>query len=98
MAYFWYFFSALHKNGLRESALRSQHRRYPGDWVFTYVEGDARLSILESILVSALFSNSTRPHKAEGFIPICADSMTQWAGCLDWVSKGQAHWPADPSV
>ena len=32
--------SPLGKNRLREAATRSQERRYPGDWVSVYVEGD----------------------------------------------------------
>jgi hypothetical protein len=31
-----------YEKSLREQASRSQQRRYPGDWVFSYVEGDGR--------------------------------------------------------
>jgi hypothetical protein len=39
-AYSWYYFSPLYQNHLRHSAAASQLRKYPEDWVFTYVKGD----------------------------------------------------------
>ncbi len=35
-----YYFSQYHQDRLRRGATRSQLRRYPVDWVFTFVEGD----------------------------------------------------------
>lgn len=69
MAYLWYFFSALHKNGLRESALRSQQRRYPGDWVFTYVEGDGKTFDIGVDISECAILKFYQAHQAEGFIP-----------------------------
>jgi hypothetical protein len=39
-AYHRYYFSRFHQNRLRAAAVESQKRQYPGDWVFTYVEGN----------------------------------------------------------
>jgi hypothetical protein len=39
-AYRWYYFSKLHQKRLSQAAEQSQKRHYPGDWVFTYVEGN----------------------------------------------------------
>jgi len=69
MAYLWYFFSALHKNGLRESALRSQQRGYPGDWVFTYVEGDGKTFDIGVNISECAILKFYQAHKAERFIP-----------------------------
>jgi hypothetical protein len=36
--YRWYYFSPLHQKRLSQAAEQSQKRKYPGDWVFNYVE------------------------------------------------------------
>ena len=41
-AFALYHFSPYHINRLRTAATRSQLRRYPGDWVFTFVQGDGK--------------------------------------------------------
>ena len=40
LAYRWYYFSPFYQHYLRRGAALSQLRRYPEDWVFTYVGGD----------------------------------------------------------
>jgi hypothetical protein len=42
-AYRWYHFSPFHQRRLRLGAAQSQKRQYPGDWVFTYVEGNGNI-------------------------------------------------------
>ena len=39
-AYHWYYFSQFHQQRLSRAAILSQKRQYPGDWVFSYVEGN----------------------------------------------------------
>ena len=39
-AYRWYYFSPFHQKRLSQAATQSQKRQYPGDWVFTYIEGN----------------------------------------------------------
>ncbi len=39
-AYRRYYFSQYHRDRLRHGAIRSQLCRYPGDWVFTFLDGD----------------------------------------------------------
>ena len=36
----WYYLSKFNQRGVRQKAAISQQRRYPGDWVREYVEGD----------------------------------------------------------
>jgi hypothetical protein len=38
--YRWYYLSPFHQKRLSQAAEKSQKRQYPGDWVFTYVEGN----------------------------------------------------------
>ena len=65
----WYFFSPFYQNRLRRGAAISQLRKYPGDWVFSYVEGNgssfnAGVDIAECAILK--FCHSQR---AEALIP-----------------------------
>ncbi len=67
-AYRQYYFSSYSLNRLRRAAQASQLRRYPEDWVFTYVEGngvyDAGIDIHECAIVKFFHAQG-----AEEFAP-----------------------------
>lgn len=82
-AYCWYYFSFIHKNGLREGARRSQQKRYPGDWVFTYVVGDGKTFDFGVDIRECAILKFYQAHQAEGFIPyLCRfdDTMGRMLG------------------
>lgn len=69
LAYRWYYFSPLYQHRLRQGAVESQLRRYPGDWVFTYIERndnafDAGIDITECAIIKFY-----QAHKAAEFVP-----------------------------
>lgn len=68
-AYRWYTFSPFYRRYLRLEAARSQKKQYPGDWVFTYIDGndsafDFGVDISECAIVKLY-----RAHGCEEFVP-----------------------------
>jgi len=70
-------FSRSHQNELRAFARQSQLRRYPGDWVMTYVEGDGETCDFGCDYTECAVLKFYRQMAADKYMPyVCAMDFT----------------------
>jgi hypothetical protein len=67
--YGWYYFSPWFQDRLRQSAANSQFRKYPQDWVFTYVKGDGIIFNAGVDISECAILKFYRAQRAEEFTP-----------------------------
>jgi hypothetical protein len=69
LAYGWYYFSPRSQARLRQSATHSQIRKYPQDWVFTYVKGDSQAFDVGVDITECAILKFYRAQGAEELVP-----------------------------
>jgi len=90
MVYRWYHLSPINLNKLRKGAAASQLRKYPEDWVFTYVYGDRKTFDAGVDITECAIVKFYQKHGAEEFVPFLCNldhALGKWFG-LGFTRRG----------